>query len=341
MKTPLPFLLIKNVWDYYFLKWGWVSKTTLLFKLHPDVLTYSVDRPSLHQTMGAFKDLYRFIKNGEFEYHQKTQSMTIFSSKKIRKQNSPFALKRIASIRYLLERDIPFEDSEEESLFKVSIGNRRFFVRKDIPGDAFILDATFLAGEYDFLHPYLAGALVVDVGAYIGDTLALFASWGARKILAFEPHPELYQLAQKNIALNHLEDRVVLRNEGVSSQDGELNIKEDSEAGASAGFGLYQSDRGRTVPIQLVSMKKILEELGRVDVLKMDCEGSEFEILEGLSIGELKKIKVIGLEFHRDPSSIITKLESAGFEVKIINVLKPGQGLLSAVTKQEGSSEHL
>ena len=169
----------------------------------------------------------------------------------------------------------------------------------------------------------------------------MFASWGARKILAFEPHPELYQLAQKNIALNHLEDRVVLRNEGVASKEGELSIKEDSEAGASAGFGLHQSDRGRTVSMRLVSMRGILEELGRVDVLKMDCEGSEFEILEGLSISELKKIKVIGLEFHRDPAPIVAKLESAGFEVKIVSVLKTGQGLLSAVAKQVGASEHL
>ncbi len=291
--------------------------------------------------MGMFKDLYRFSKNGEFEYHEKTRSMVIYSSKKARKKKYPFCLKRIAAIRYLLERDIPFEDSDEEALFKVSVGDKRFFMRKDIPGDAFILDATFLGGEYDFLRPYLSGALVIDVGAYIGDTVALFASYGARKIVAFEPHPELYQLAQKNIALNHLEERVVLRNEGVASQDGELNIREDSDRGASAGFGLHQSDRGRSVSIRLVSMRKILEEFDQVEVLKMDCEGSEFEILDELSVGELKKIKVVGLEYHRNPAPIITKLESSGFDVKIISALKPDQGLLFAVAKEENSSERL
>jgi len=333
MKIPLPFLTIKNAWAYYLLKWGWISKATLRFRTQPDSLSVDLDRHLQRQARRTVKDLCKLIRCGEFEYHQEDHAMVIYSLRKVQQHRAPFNLLRIESIRYFLEHDIAFKDSEEGPLFEIAIKGFRFLARKDIPGDAFVLGETFLDGEYDFLRPYLAGAAVLDIGAYIGDTAVLFAHYGARTIVAFEPHPELYQLAKKNIALNRLESQVILRHEGVAGKDGELRIREDSDAGASAAFGLYESDRGKTIGLRLVSINKIIAELGTIDVLKMDCEGAEFEIFEALPENELKKIKAIGLEYHRDPKLIIAKLENAGFVVKVVPDPESNQGLLFAVLK--------
>ena len=333
-KFPLPFFAILNIWDYYLLKWGVISSATLHFMSRPDRLALHLDRQLQQQTKGLVKDLCRLIKAREFEYDEKHHTMVVFSSKRTRRRQAPFNLRRIATIRYLLEKDLRFQDSEDDLLFQVTLDEMRFLIRKDIPGDATILGATFFGdGEYGFLRPYLANARVLDIGAYIGDTTVFFVRGGAQKVIAFEPHPKLYQLALKNIEINRLSEKVVLFNEGVAAKDGELCIKEDSDVGAAAGFGLSQAVQGSAVRIRLSSINRILEKTGTVDVLKMDCEGAEFEILENLSTDDLKKIKVIGLEYHRCPQPIIQKLECAGFDVKIVNVFNSNQGLLLAVLK--------
>ena len=96
----------------------------------------------------------------------------------------------------------------------------------------------------------------------------------------------------------------------------------------SVPIGLEAKDEASFLSKYLVPLLK-----DNVDVLKMDCEGAEFEILENLSTDDLKKIKVIGLEYHRCPQPIIQKLECAGFDVKIVNVFNSNQGLLLAVLK--------
>lgn len=331
MKIPLPILTIRNFWDYYFLKMGLISKATLWLKSCPDCLGLEFDRHHQKQARRTLKDLLKLIRMGEFEYVRADHSMVIYSSGKATPHRVTFNFARIETIRYFLEHAIPFQDSDEEPFYKVSLGGFSFFIRKEIPGDAFVLGETFMRGEYEFLRPYMSGALVLDIGAYVGDTACLFTHYGARKIVAFEPHPELYRLAQKNIVLNHLPASIDLRNEGVAATDKTITLREDGDAGASAAFGLYESVRGKEIELHLVSIKKILQELGSVDVLKMDCEGAEFEIFEALSLAEIQSIKAMGLEYHRDPKPIVEKLKQAGFKVTLKPDPESEQGLLFAI----------
>ena len=88
------------------------------------------------------------------------------------------------------------------------------------------INENFFGEQYKWLD--VKGKDVVDVGANVGDTAIYFALKGAKHVYAFEPYPYSYNIAKKNIKLNHLEDRITLLNEGCG-RSGFVTIKEDYE----------------------------------------------------------------------------------------------------------------
>jgi len=58
----------------------------------------------------------------------------------------------------------------------------------------------------------------------------------------------------------------------------------------------------------------VLEEYGPFDVMKMDCEGCEYDaVLNSKRIGELRQIQ---MEYHYGPERLVEALRKAGFEVE-------------------------
>ena len=134
----------------------------------------------------------------------------------------------------------------------------------------------FFNKVYEFLP--VQGNIVVDIGANIGDSCIYFALKGATKIFAIEPYPKNYDIANKNIKVNGLTDTVSLKLSGCAAKRGDIRIDP-----------LYQSDHcsrledfGQGVKIPLVTLEDILDENKLWDekkVLKMDCEGCEYDTI--------------------------------------------------------------
>jgi methyltransferase, FkbM family len=104
---------------------------------------------------------------------------------------------------------------------------------------------------YDFLD--VTNRTVVDVGAGIADTAIYFALRGAKRVIAFEPFPKIFDIAQKNVKANGLEDKVILVNAGCG-YDGEVRVKEDIESDASTQL----RDFGEGVKIPMYSLNTIV-----------------------------------------------------------------------------------
>ncbi len=75
--------------------------------------------------------------------------------------------------------------------------------------------------------------------------------------------------------------------------------------------------------VQTITLEKILDRhrIGQVDLLKIDCEGAEFAILEDSPSKVLYKVSNIFLEYHdwvpgADHRRLKTLLESRGFRVQ-------------------------
>ncbi|MCI4455332.1 MAG: FkbM family methyltransferase, partial [Sulfolobus sp.] len=110
---------------------------------------------------------------------------------------------------------------------------------------------SFAFHVYDFLD--VTNRTVVDVGAGIADTAIYFALRGAKRVIAFEPFPKIFEIAERNVKANGLEDKILLVNAGCG-YDGEVRIKEGVESSASTEL----KDFGEGVKIPMYSLNTIV-----------------------------------------------------------------------------------
>jgi FkbM family methyltransferase len=132
-------------------------------------------------------------------------------------------------------------------------------------------------------HGYLpmAGDVVFDVGAGVGDTTLLFSKLvgDAGHVVAIEAHPETYGWLVRLCRLNHLTNVTHLQI-AASDKDRELLISD--ERGLTNTIVGDESEAAVAVPAR--SLDSVAKELGlqEIDLLKMNIEGAERVALLGV-----------------------------------------------------------
>lgn len=175
----------------------------------------------------------------------------------------------------------------------------------------------FFAEDYRYLNP--SGETVIDIGANIGDTAIYFALNGASKVIALEPYINSYNCAINNIILNNLKDTIMLLNAGYGNDS---QVLVDPQSNANGSSILILSKTG--VSVKIYSLRTLLNEYKIEEaILKMDCEGCEYNLLNEDN-NVLRKFKRIELEFHYGYKNIENKLKEAGFSIKILKIQKSG-----------------
>ena len=142
---------------------------------------------------------------------------------------------------------------------------------------------------------------VVDVGAYVGDTAIYFALRGARRVIAIEPHPEAFREMIENIKLNNLEGTVIPVNAGLASRYGEICVENvDVERTIST----YHKPGGCGTLVPAITLADVIEgyAIDHSAVLKMDCEGCEFDIILN-DYEHIRTFKDLVFEYHLRASS--------------------------------------
>jgi FkbM family methyltransferase len=172
----------------------------------------------------------------------------------------------------------------------------------------------FFNKEYDFLP--VSGKTVFDIGANIGDSCIYFALRGSSRIIAIEPFPRNYELAKKNIDANGFGDRINLQLAGCASETGDIIV--DPVYESSGRSRLAEFKQGIRIP--LLTLQNIVMEndvaIGEA-VLKMDCEGCEYEIILSSTADTLRYFSHIELEYHHGYKNLKEKLEKCGFQVSV------------------------
>jgi len=183
--------------------------------------------------------------------------------------------------------------------------------------DAVTLMVVFIRQEYGIVPD---DAVVIDIGANIG-VFAIYAAITAKNtsIYAFEPMEHTYNIMKHNILINRLEDRIHPFNIGVADHAGERRLY----LGEGSPYHTLFSDdaNGNSVAIDCTTLRDIFEQEGieKCDLLKLDCEGAEFEILYNTPDDYLHRTKCIRLEYHNldndknNVSELKRYLESKGF----------------------------
>lgn len=143
--------------------------------------------------------------------------------------------------------------------------------------------------------------VVIDIGAHIGlFALYAYAELISPLVYAYEPDPNNFKMLNKNIAINNLSStikpfNVAVGDSGVSkffsSDIGSMSTTQEvRDLGIDAGTGKY-------INIRSVSVTEILNKFKHIDIMKMDCEGSEWKIIEKMSTKRLN-IGYICMEYH-------------------------------------------
>lgn len=146
------------------------------------------------------------------------------------------------------------------------------------------------------------GDTVVDVGANIGSFSVLAASIVGLegRVISFEPAGETFRRLEENISLNGLRN-VRCRRAAVDAECGVLELHTGvKSAFATAHMKDVQGNDGSVEVVECLTLARVFEEyrIDRINLLKLDCEGSEHGIIESLTPDLAARIDQIAMEVH-------------------------------------------
>jgi len=185
------------------------------------------------------------------------------------------------------------------------------------------------------------GDTFVDVGSNHGYfTLIAASRVGARgRVHAFEPNPPVFRQLAAHVRLNRFADRVRLLDVALSDADGDARLFV-SQSASNSGLSSLEAREGhvragllsrdRAVPVTTKTFDSWYdgEKPGRIAVLKIDVEGAEHRVFDGMT-ATLRSgaIAAIVCETEWD-SGVRSRLAACGYEAR---VLESGGGVPNLV----------
>jgi FkbM family methyltransferase len=144
---------------------------------------------------------------------------------------------------------------------------------------------------------------LIEIGAHIGAfTIWLHRQHGIGEAFCFEPDLESFALCQFNLTRNG-SGNFRLHRQAIGGTTRECEIWIDPVAHAKSSLlSKRASSASQQSKVQVIAFSEWLEQVeGDFDVLKMDCEGSEWEILDATPAA-FARFSIIIAEIHGDPN---------------------------------------
>lgn len=166
--------------------------------------------------------------------------------------------------------------------------------------------------------------IVIDIGAHIG-AVSIRMATAARdvRVYAFEPFPENFALLEQNIRENDLQRAIIPYNFAVSHTGGERELFVCTERADAHTLYPHKDFRfGKPIKVDCISLSEFLsqESIQKVDFLKIDAEGAEYDIFLRGDVSFLEKVEKIATELHPchpkyEAADIVAVLEESGFQL--------------------------
>ena len=157
---------------------------------------------------------------------------------------------------------------------------------------------------------------LIDIGAHKGEYISsIIKNFNISKAYCFEPNPKVFRILNNKISFNK---KIKLLNYGASNNSGNVLFNENIESSSSSINELNKNsnyykkkffflnflgldDVTKKIEIEVVTLSDFIIEnnINKIDLLKIDTEGHEFQVLLGLK-DKIDMINLIHFEHHFD-----------------------------------------
>ena len=176
------------------------------------------------------------------------------------------------------------------------------------PFDVASIAVVCLKRDYGVCEP---NTTVVDIGANIG-TFSLMAEKDGANVYAYEPMRQTFKALENNVKLNN--SKINIFDQGVANRKCSRKLFLNAGSVFSSMYGT-----GKCSTIRCITLKDVLANIKHCNVLKIDCEGGEYEIFYNTSSKTFSKIGEIRMEYHfvkgQNIDNLLSFLMIRGFKV--------------------------
>jgi len=164
--------------------------------------------------------------------------------------------------------------------------------------------------------------ILIDIGAHKGESIKLFSkNFIIKKIISFEASPINFEFLKKKIDENKQEynnTEIVLENIALGAENKIIEFNQFNESSSSTIKDINKESKYykrkfrlinflnnkktfQKIKIKVLKLKDYIEKnnIKKIDFIKIDTEGYEFEILLGLE-NKIKLVDIIMFEHHYD-----------------------------------------
>ena len=195
--------------------------------------------------------------------------------------------------------------SKENIIYPVKLLNDNYYFYDTITSKTVSYVTSEINGnEYSnmFNIDFKEGDIVIDIGANIGMVSILLAKkFPFIKIYSFEPVKTNYDNFVKNIKINEVTDGIIKHfNKAVTKDGREISMIVNPINQGNSYINIYNTNYNLELNVESLTFTDILNEnnIDKIKLLKIDCEGSEYEILYNINKSILTNIEYIYGEFH-------------------------------------------
>ena len=152
----------------------------------------------------------------------------------------------------------------------------------------------FINEIYKTSFPPGSSPVIIDCGANIGLSVIYFkTAYPNCTLIAYEPDQKNYDLLQANISSMQL-GNIQVRKEAVWTENKDLHFRSEGTT-ASRIDSSDSIQESELVNVRAIRFREVLN--SRVDMLKMDIEGAEYEVLKDIE-DKLHLVEILFLEYH-------------------------------------------